>query len=43
MHVDVEIVRRKGPFWKMAGRISVDSTLVCEAEMTAMVSDEEDE
>lgn len=43
LHVEVEIVRRKGPFWKMAGRISVDSTLVCEAEMTAMVSDEEDE
>ena len=43
LHVEVEILRRKGPFWKMAGRISVDSTLVCEAEMTAMVSDEEDE
>jgi beta-hydroxyacyl-ACP dehydratase FabZ len=42
LHVDVEIVRRKGPFWKMAGRISVDSALVCEAEMTAMVSDEEE-
>jgi 3-hydroxymyristoyl/3-hydroxydecanoyl-(acyl carrier protein) dehydratase len=39
--VEVKIVRRKGPFWKMAGRISVDSSLVCEAEMTAMVKDEE--
>jgi 3-hydroxyacyl-[acyl-carrier-protein] dehydratase len=41
LHVEVEVVRRKGPFWKMAGRISVDSSLVCEAEMTAMVKDEE--
>jgi 3-hydroxymyristoyl/3-hydroxydecanoyl-(acyl carrier protein) dehydratase len=41
LRVEVKIVRRKDPFWKMAGRISVDSSLVCEAEMTAMVKDEE--
>jgi hypothetical protein len=28
------------PFWKMAGKILVESSLVCEAEMTAMVRDE---
>ena len=41
LRVEVEIVRRKGPFWKMAGRISVDSALACEAEMMAMVQAEE--
>ena len=41
LRVEVDVVRRKDPFWKMAGRISVDSSLVCEAEMTAMVKDEE--
>jgi beta-hydroxyacyl-ACP dehydratase FabZ len=41
LRVEVDVMRRKDPFWKMAGRISVDSSLVCEAEMTAMVKDEE--
>ena len=41
--VEVKVVRRKDPFWKMAGKITVDATLVCEAEMTAMVRDEDGE
>ncbi len=41
LRVEVQVVRRKGPFWKMSGRIVVDESLVCEAEMTAMVTDEE--
>ncbi len=41
LHVEVEVVRRKDPFWKMAGQITVESVLVCEAEMTAMVREEE--
>ncbi len=41
LRVEVEVLRRKGPFWKMSGRIVVDDSLVCEAEMTAMVTDEE--
>jgi 3-hydroxyacyl-[acyl-carrier-protein] dehydratase len=40
LHVEVEVIRRKDPFWKMAGKILVDSGLVCEAEMTAMVREE---
>ena len=40
LRVEVEVVRRKDPFWKMTGRISVDAALVCEGEMTAMVRDE---
>jgi len=42
LRVEVEVVRRKDPFWKMKGRITVDSTLVCEGEMTAMVRLEEE-
>ena len=40
LRVEVEVVRRKGAFWKMAGRIVIDGSLACEAEMTAMVTDE---
>ena len=39
LKVEVEVVRRKGSFWKMVGRTSVDSALACEAEMMAMVQD----
>ncbi len=41
LRVEVSVIRRRDPFWKMAGQISVDSALVCEAEMTAMVQDED--
>lgn len=37
LRVEVKVIRRKDPFWKMAGTIVVDSSLVCESEMTAMV------
>ena len=40
LRVEVEVIRRRDPFWKMTGRISVDTVLVCEGEMTAMVKDE---
>lgn len=40
LRVEVEVIRRKDPFWKMSGKIEVESSLVCEAEMTAMVRDE---
>jgi beta-hydroxyacyl-ACP dehydratase FabZ len=40
LRVEVAVIRRKGPFWKMAGKILVESSLVCEAEMTALVRDE---
>lgn len=40
LQVEVNVVRRKDPFWKMAGKILVETSLVCEAEMTAMVRDE---
>ena len=37
LRVEVEVVRRKDPFWKMAGKILIDGALACEAEMTALV------
>lgn len=40
LQVEIEVIRHKPPFWKMEGRASVDSVLVCEAEMTAMVTEE---
>ena len=40
LRVEVEVLRRKEPFWKMGGKILVDSGMVCEAEMTAMVREE---
>ena len=39
LRVEVTVLRRKDPFWKMTGCISVESVLVCEGEMTAMVRD----
>lgn len=40
LRVEVQVIRRKDPFWKMSGRVLVESELVCEAEMTAMVRDD---
>jgi 3-hydroxyacyl-[acyl-carrier-protein] dehydratase len=37
LRVEVAVLRRKDPFWKMTGKIVVEDSLVCEAEMTAMV------
>ena len=31
---------KSAPFWKMQGKAYVDTELVCEAEVTAMVTDE---
>ena len=41
LRVEVEVVRRKASFWKMAGQITVESVLVCEGEMTAMIREED--
>jgi 3-hydroxyacyl-[acyl-carrier-protein] dehydratase len=40
LRVEVEVIRRKDPFWKMSGKVLIESELVCEAEMTAMVRDD---
>lgn len=39
IRAEVEVLRRKPPFWKMQGKAMVGSSLACEAEMTAMVTE----
>ncbi len=43
LRMEIEVVKRRPPFWKMQGKAFVDSTVVCEAEMTAMVTEDEAE
>lgn len=35
----VEVLRARHPYWKMRGEAFVDGTLVCEAELMAMITD----
>lgn len=37
---EIEVLKRRSPFWKMRGAAYVESDLVCEAEITAMVTEE---
>jgi beta-hydroxyacyl-ACP dehydratase FabZ len=39
---EIEVVKHRPPFWKMRGAAYVESEMVCEAEMTAMVMTEKD-
>ena len=38
LRLQVTVVKRRPPFWKMAGKAFVGEDLVCEAESTAMVT-----
>ena len=40
LRLEVDVLKKRAPFWKMQGRAFVESELVCEAEVTAMVTDE---
>lgn len=40
IRLEVEVIKRRSPYWKMQGKAFVGSDLVCEAESTAMVSSE---
>ena len=42
LRLEIDVVKKRPPFWKMAGKALVDSELVCEAEVTAMVTEEKD-
>lgn len=42
LRLEIDVVKKRPPFWKMAGKAMVDSELVCEAEVTAMVTEEKD-
>ena len=37
IRLEVEVIKRRPPFWKMQGKAFVGSDLVCEAESTAMM------
>ena len=38
LRLEVVVVKRRPPFWRMMGKVFVDTDLACEAESTAMVS-----
>ena len=40
LRLEVDVLKKRAPFWKMQGKAYVDTELVCEAEVTAMVTDE---
>jgi beta-hydroxyacyl-ACP dehydratase FabZ len=40
LRLEVNVLKKRPPFWKMQGRAFIESELVCEAEVTAMVTDE---
>jgi len=42
LRFEIEVLKQRPPFWKMQAKAFVESALVCEAEMTAMVTDEKE-
>ena len=38
----LEVTQVRGPYWKLKGTAKVGDTLVCDAEITAMLADEEE-
>ena len=42
LRFEIDVVKKRGPFWKMQGKAYVEENLVCEAEVTAMVTEEKD-
>ena len=41
IRLEVQVIKRRPPFWKMQGKAFVGSDLVCEAESTAMMQSED--
>lgn len=42
MRLEITVLKRRPPFWKMQGQAFVDDALVCEAEITAMVTEDKE-
>lgn len=40
LRFEIDVVKKRAPFWKMQGKAFVEAELVCEAEVTAMVTEE---
>jgi beta-hydroxyacyl-ACP dehydratase FabZ len=43
LRFEIEVIKKRAPFWKMQGKAFVEEELVCEAEVTAMVTEEKAE
>jgi beta-hydroxyacyl-ACP dehydratase FabZ len=43
LRFEIEVLKRRPPFWKMQGKTFVDNELICEAVVTAMVTEEKKE
>jgi 3-hydroxyacyl-[acyl-carrier-protein] dehydratase len=43
LRFEIEVLKKRPPFWKMQGKAFVENEVVCEAVMTAMVMDEKTE
>ena len=42
LRFEIDVVKKRPPFWKMQGKALVEAELVCEAEITAMVTEEKE-
>ena len=42
LRFEIDVVKKRAPFWKMQGKAFVEEELVCEALVTAMVTEEKD-
>ncbi len=42
LRFEIDVVKKRAPFWKMQGKAFVEDDLVCEAEVTAMVTEEKE-
>jgi 3-hydroxyacyl-[acyl-carrier-protein] dehydratase len=42
LRFEIDVVKKRPPFWKMQGKAFVETELVCEAEVTAMVTEEKE-
>jgi beta-hydroxyacyl-ACP dehydratase FabZ len=40
LRFEIDVIKKRAPFWKMQGKAFVETELVCEAEVTAMVTEE---
>jgi beta-hydroxyacyl-ACP dehydratase FabZ len=43
LRFEIEVLKKRPPFWKMQGKAYVDGEVVCEAVVTAMVMEEKPE
>lgn len=42
LRFEINVIKKREPFWKMQGKAFVEEELVCEAGVTAMVTEEKD-